>query len=69
MAETYKGVDVPHRTLRSRALEVGTRADGFDDGLGQEIVKHTSAGAGYVEQKPAVAPPKEPPSTKPFALK
>jgi hypothetical protein len=51
-----KGPDVPHRTPRSRAIDIGTDPAGFTDSKYDPVAGTPSekAGGHYVDQPPAV---------------
>jgi len=73
----HQGPDVPHRTSRSRALEVGTDPRGFDDvseAFYDPQAGHPTntglPGGHYVEQAPQVGGPGGPvENIKPFEVK
>ena len=70
----HKGPNVPHRTSRTRALEIGTLPEGFDDkpvDPDTGMIQHPQVPGGpYKEQVPAINPSAKPIDTpKPFAVK
>jgi len=70
MAETDKGPDVKHRTIRGRALAIGTRPEGFTGGIDYDPVAGVPDKAEHYEElEPQVAPGKPSDSGRPFNLK
>jgi hypothetical protein len=58
--QQHKGPDVPHRTPRTRALEIGTTPEGFDDkpvDPDTGMIRHPQVPGGpHIEQKPSIDP-------------
>jgi len=74
MTPIHTGPDVPHRTSRKRALEIGTTPEGFEDGVtycaqcGHPVTVGSPCQHATV-QEPAIEAGPSPMATTPFAVK
>lgn len=69
----HPGPNVPHRTPRTRALEIGTTPGGFEGGVAYDPAAGAPAGTpgvgtAYVQQPPHVADVPAKFQNKPFKL-
>jgi hypothetical protein len=72
--QPHKGPSVSHRTPRTRALEIGTTPEGFDDtpvDPDTGMIRHPQVPGGpYIEQHPSIdLGSKTIDTPKPFAVK